>query len=177
MTNEIPTNSPEKVVGLDDNARKFIVSPLDDSFFDDKSVTSFDLIVDWLETNEVSEKKLAHKIFDDGTEQILLISKATQTDGSRKTVKQQLTEEQYRELSKDSVLHLEKNRREFTVIQGGVSYDVKYDVFSDGALHMLEVDSKNDEDRDSFDVNSFPGKLDEVTGNMDYYGYRVSKML
>lgn len=178
MTKETtPAQSPEKEPAIDDNARKFLSQPLDDSFFGDKQVATFDLVVDWLETDEVKEKKLAYKTFDDGTIQILLISKVMQDDGSRKTVKEPLTEERYRELSCDSTLHLEKNRREFSVEQDGVKYDMKYDVLADGKLHMLEVDAEDDDDRACFQPDSFPTELEEVTGNLDYYGYRVCSVL
>jgi hypothetical protein len=177
MTNEVPMNSPEKQEALDDNARKFIITPLDNSFFDDKNVTSFDLVVDWLETDEASEKKLAYKIFDDGATQILLISKVTQDDGNRKTVKEPLTDEQYRDMLAESVLHLEKNRREFRLVQSGVEYDMKYDVFADAKLCILEVDAKDDNRRAAFNAEDYPDELEEVTGNMDYYGYRICGVL
>lgn len=178
MTNETtPTNSPENEPAIDDNARKFLSQPLDDSFFDGKQVTSFKLVVDWLETDEASEKKLAYKTFDDDTTQILLISKVTQHDGSRKTVKKPLEEEHYRELTSDSVQHLEKNRREFSVVQNGVKYDMKYDVFADGKLYILEVDAESDDDRVAFSQDDFPADLKEVTGNLSYYGYRVCGIL
>lgn len=177
MANETPTNSPEKLEALDDNARKFIATPLDDSFFDGKDVTSFDLIVDWLETDEASEKKLAHKTFGDGATQILLISKATQDDGSRKTIKEPLTDKRYREMVANSILHLEKNRREFRVVQNGVWYDMKYDVFADGKFHMLEVDTEDNDKRIAFNIDDFPAELEEVTGNRDYYGYHICSVL
>jgi len=177
MTTEIPTNSPEKREALDDNARKFITAPLDDSFFDDEEVTSFNLVVDWLETDEASEKKLAYKTYKDGKKQVLLISKVTQAGGNRRTVKEPLTNERYREMLVDSMLHLEKSRHEFRVAQNGVEYDIKYDVFADGKLYMLEVDASDDHSRAAFDREDFLSELVEVTGNMDYYGYRICGVL
>lgn len=171
------SQNPEKELVVDDNARKFLSQSLDDSFFADKQVISFDLVVDWLETDETSEKKLAHKTFDDGSTQIQLIAKVMRDDGVRKTVKEPLSEERYRELTTDSILHLEKKRCEFSIEQNGVEYDTKYDIFADGKLHMLEVDAKNNDDRVSFNPEDFPAKLEEVTGNLKYYGYRICNVL
>ncbi len=173
---EIPTNNPEKGEALDDNARKFITEPLDAQLFDDKQVTSYTLVVDWLETNKASEKKLAHKTFEDGTVQILLITKLTR-GGNRKTVKEPLTEERYHQLAAGSLLHLEKTRHEFSYVQDGVTFSMKYDMFAGGTLHMLEVDAPGDDERVAFSPSQFPGGLGEVTGNLEYYGYRICAVL
>jgi hypothetical protein len=177
MADEHSINTPEKRETLDDNARKFITEPLDAQFFDDKLVTSFTLVVDWLETDESSEKKLAYKTFDDSNTQILLISKITHADGSRKTLKEPLTSAQYDELAGESVLHLEKKRYEFKYEQAGNEFELKYDVFADNKLHMLEVDAAGDDMRAAFTPEEFPATLSEVTGNLDYYGYRVCGVL
>lgn len=161
---------------LDDNARKFVTEPIPSDFFEGLRVKSFTLAVDWLEADEDYETKLARKTFDDGTVQILLIRKQT-TDEGRKTTKEPLDEGRYRELLTQSILHLKKHRRELTYEQGGVSFEIKYDVFTDGRLHMLEVDAFSDEDRTNFVPEDFPAELQEVTGDISYYGYRVCGIL
>lgn len=172
MTIDIPNNSPEKREALDDNARKFTTVLIDQHFIDSLRPTSFTIIVDWLETDVSKEKKLAHKTFEDGTTQILLIAKETQ-DGNRKTVKKPLAQERYNELVSESVLHLEKKRYEFKYDQNGKEFELKYDVFADDKLHMLEVDAASDDMRAAFAPEEFPSPLSEVTGNLNYYGYRV----
>lgn len=176
MSAEIPTNTPEKNETLNDNARKFLVEPIDPQFLTDNNASSFTLIVDWLKTGEDNEKKLAYKNFDNGDIQILLISKITK-DGSRTSVKEKITEEKYAELKSSSVLHLEKKRYEFTYNQNSTPFSVKYDVFAEGELRMLEVDAPSETERDSFNPTDFPTKLAEVTGDMQYYGYRVAHKL
>lgn len=176
MSADIPSNTPENRELLDDNARKFITEPLSEQFFDSKHVTSFVLTVDWLETGEANETKLAHKTFADGTVEILLITKTT-VDGRRQTVKEAITDATYRELAIGSTLHLEKTRYEFIYEQGGIAYAMKYDVFTDEKLRMLETDAPSDEKRAAFVPEDFPAKLSEVTGNLNYYGYRVCDIL
>ncbi|HSW77545.1 MAG TPA: hypothetical protein VLG36_01985 [Candidatus Chromulinivoraceae bacterium] len=61
MSAEIPKTTPEKREILDDNARKFTVEPISAQFLDEHSATSFTLTVDWLETSEANEKKVAYK--------------------------------------------------------------------------------------------------------------------
>ena len=77
MAEKIPENKPEKKDEAGDNARKFLVDRIDDAFLDDRKATSFVLTVDWLETAEDSEKKIAYKKFRNGEVQILLIAKVT----------------------------------------------------------------------------------------------------
>ncbi len=161
---------------LEDNARKFIVSPLDKTYLEKNSTASYVLAVDWIETSEDSEKKVAHRTFDDGHIQILLIAKVTH-DGKRSSEKREITDAEYRELLKSSVLHLEKKRYEYTIAQNGISFAVKYDEFANSDLCMAEVDASTEEERDSFNPDNFPGILSEVTGDMRYYGYRVQKMI
>ncbi len=174
MTAEIPPKSPEKKETLDDNARKFTAEPIDPAFLEEHGASSFTLTVDWLETGEDNEEKLAYKKFDNGGVQILQISKTT-VDGNRTSQKEKITEEKYRELLGSPILlHLKKKRHEFEYTQGGVTFSMKYDEFADGTLCMLEVDAASEEERDSFSPGDFPSRLDEVTGDTQYYGYRVA---
>lgn len=177
MSAEIPKNTPEKREILDDNARKFTVEPINPQFLDEHNATSFTLAVDWLETGEDNEKKVAHKKFDNGDVQILLIAKVTK-DGNRTSEKIKITEDEYKELRRSSILHLEKKRYEFEYTQGGIAYSVKYDEFLDGTLRILEVDASSEQERNSFSPSDFPeGEPEEVTGDARYYGYRVAAML
>ena len=91
MLGEIPQSNPEKKEVLDDNARKFIVEAIDPALLDSSEASSFILATDWLETSETNEKKLAHKTFDNGDIQILLIVKITK-DGNRTSEKTKISE-------------------------------------------------------------------------------------
>jgi hypothetical protein len=161
---------------LDDNARKFVVKSLGDEFLSEQQATSYLLITDWLEMGDGNERKLAYKKYTDDAVQILLISKVTTQDG-RVSQKQKIDEEEYRTLLDGSVLHVEKVRHEFNYIQDNAVFEVKYDEFTDSQLRVLEVDAKTDEERAAFDSNNFPAELVEVTGNLQYYGYRVADIL
>lgn len=160
---------------VDDNARKFLVKPLDAAFLE-KSKTSFLLATDWLETGEDSERKVAHKTYTNGETKIFLISKTTK-DGRRISERQPISQEEYAKLLEESVSHLEKMRYEFDYEQNGTVFDVKYDVFSNSDLRVLEVDAATEEERNSFELSDFPSKLTEVTGEMQYYGYRVASIV
>lgn len=173
---DIPKNDPEKKEKLDDNARKFITEALDSKFLEDNNASSFTLTVDWLETGEDTEVKVAHKKFDNDEVQILLIAKTTK-DGNRISEKEKISEERYQQLKVSSVLHLEKKRYEFDYEQNGTPFSVKYDEFADGKLNMLEVDASSEEQRESFDPKEFPSELKEVTGDIRYYGYRVAEII
>lgn len=173
---EISKNNPEKKEKLEDNARKFITEVLDSKFLEDNDASSFTLTVDWLETGEDTEVKVAHKKFDNGEVQILLIVKTTK-DGNRISEKEKITEEKYEQHKASAVLHLKKKRYEFEYEQNGTRFSVKYDEFADGTLNMLEVDALSDRQRESFSPDDFPAKLKEVTGNMRYYGYRVAEIM
>lgn len=170
---ETQTDSSKNKETLDDNARKFIVEAIDSRFLEENSASSFNLIVDWLETSENNEKKVAYKKFDNGDVQILLIAKTTK-NGHRTSEKEKISEEKYKEFLRSSILHLEKKRYEFDYMQNDVLFSVKYDEFSDGKLCILEVDASNEEERQSFNPAEFPARLKEVTGDMQYYGYRIA---
>lgn len=167
--------NPERQI-LDDNARKFTCCLLDSSSLASDEVTSFLLVTDWLETGEDNEKKLAYKKFKNGDVQLLLIAKVTK-DGSRTTEKRKITGEEYNELLTSSVLRIEKVRQEFAYEQNGVNFSVKYDDFGEDKLKIVEVDAPTDHARDSFDPQTFPADLTEVTGDMSYYGYRVARYI
>lgn len=173
---EIPTNNPKKKETFDDNARKFTVETLDPQFLNEHRAVSFTLIVDWLELGKDSEKKIAHKKFDNGDVQILLITKITK-DNSRTSEKEKITEEKYKDLHGSSVIHLEKRRFEFEYSQNNTLFSIKYDEFADSELRILEVDASNEAERSAFDPNEFPSKLVEVTGDRRYYGYRVAEIV
>ena len=173
---EIPKKSPEHKEALDDNARKFLVTPINPDFLVDNKASSFVLVVDWLETNEATEKKVAYKQFDNGDTQILLITKTT-LDGNRTSVKEPISEDDYSKLTASSVLHLEKRRYEFDYAQANTMFSLKYDEYSDKKLCVLEVDGGDEDTRNSFDPKNFPASLDEVTGDISYYGYRVADVV
>jgi hypothetical protein len=101
---------------LDDNARKFIVDPINHAFLEENGASLFTLTVDWLETGEDNEKKLAYKKFDNGDIQILLISKITK-DGNRTAVKEKIAEEEYEELASSSILHLESDAMNLRILK------------------------------------------------------------
>jgi hypothetical protein len=176
MSVEYPTPNPERKEILDDNARKFIVGAIDPTLLDAHHASAHTLTVDWLETEEDNEKKVAYKRFDTGAIQILLIAKVTK-GGDRKTVKDKITEDEYRELIPASVLHLKKKRYEFEYTQNDISFSMKYDEFSNSPLCILEVDALSDEERNTFDPRLFPQDLSEVTGDLRYYGYRIAAIL
>jgi len=176
MSAEIPAKNPEKKEKLDDNARKFITEALSPEFLEASGASSFTLTVDWLETGKDNEVKIAHKKFDNGDVQILLIAKVTK-DGNRTSEKEKISEEKYQQLKASSVLHLEKKRYEFEYGQNGTPFSVKYDEFADDRLNMLEVDASDERERNSFSPDDFPANLEEVTGDMRYYGYRVAEIV
>lgn len=160
---------------MEDNARKFIVDAIDFDFLKENNVTSFLLVVDWLITQEDAEKKVVYKKFDTGVVQFWLVEKIIDS-GNRITNKNKLSDLEYKDLLKHSTVHLEKKRHEFNFIQDNVSFAVKYDEF-EGELRMLEVDASNEVERNNFKLENFPYKLTEVTGDLRYYGYRVSEMI
>lgn len=177
VMSEVPTATPEKKEVLDDNARKFTLDDISPVFLDNNSASSFVMTTDWLVTDEDSEGKLAYKKFKNGKVQILLIKKIMDGDGKRTSVKEKITEESYNELRAHSILQVEKTRFEFVYSQDGNDFTMKYDEFTDSELRVLEVDAENDKQRESFDKAKFPAALTEVTGNLDFYGYRVAKLV
>lgn len=169
---ERPSPERQKEV-LDDNARKFIAEPLSADFLSQHGAVSYVLTTDWLETDENSEKKAVCKRYDDGDIQRLLITKVTK-DGVRTSEKEKIAKDEYDELLKHSLIRVEKRRAEFSYEQNGTIFEAKYDEFAASNLRILEIDAATDEWRQSFEP--YDG-LYEVTGNMDYYGYRVAQQV
>ncbi len=161
---------------MDDNARKFITEPLSTDFLKENNATSYILTTDWLETAEDTEKKLAYKKYETGEVAILLISKITK-GGKRISEKNKITEQEYMDHLAGSILRIEKRRYEFNYTQGGVVFSIKYDEFINSDLKILEVDAGGEQERNAFDPAQFLVPLHEVTGDMRYYGYRVSDIL
>ncbi len=181
---EIPTNTPEKQVALDDNDLKFTLSDLPFGVLyenaEERKVRSYLLTTDWLETGETNEKKIVRKKHEDGTIEMLLIEKQTDATGNRPEPpkKEILNEEQYNQLLLQSVLRVEKVRSEFKYQQNGTTFSMKYDDFVGSKLRVLEVNAGSEAERLSFDRNEFlPGQLTNVTGQIEYYGYRVAKLV
>lgn len=169
-----PKNPKEQ---LDDNARKFVITRLDADFLESCEASSYDLVTDWLETVEESEKKVVCKRYDNGDVQRLRITKVTK-DGNRTSEKEAITEEEYEALRASASVHVEKRRHEFAYRQDGVSFVMKYDEFLDSDLCVLEVDAETEELREAFvpEPGLF-GVVQEVTGDVRYYGYRVAGMI
>jgi hypothetical protein len=183
MTAEIPQPEKEEEA-VDDNARKFEVGPIDTQFLEENKAKSFELTVDWLETDKDSETKLAYKDRGNGDVKILLITKITdEATGKRKTVREEITEENYRELLHSSELRLKKKRYEFTYTQNSTPFSINYDEYADSKLRILEVDApkvddSTEEDRKPFDREDFPIELaEEVSGNRRYDGYRIADLV
>ena len=170
MTNEAP-RTPERKEILDDNARKFITEAIDPQFLAAHDATSFRLVVDWVETGTDGEMKVVRKQFENGTVQLLLVAKVTK-DGNRTAEKREITEEEYEKWLASPTLHLEKTRYEFEYTQGDVPFSMKYDMLAGGKC-MLEVDAADEAKRATFDPTDFSVGLEEVTGDENYYGYRV----
>lgn len=171
-------SSPDKLKEqLDDNARKFVIVQLPSDFLENHGASSYDLVTDWLETAEESEKKVVCKRYDNGDVQRLLITKVTK-DGNRKSEKRFITEEEYEVLRASASVHVEKRRHEFVYQQGGVSFAMKYDEFLNSDLCVLEVDAETEELRDLFEPElELFDIAHEVTGDMRYYGYKVAGMV
>lgn len=176
MSTEIPTKNPEKREGIDDNDRKFVSHPIDSEFLKAQNASSYLLTTDWLETNTETETKIARKDFENGEVQLLHIAKVT-INGDRKSKKKPISEIEYVKLLDPSKPHVEKRRYEFTLIQNGISFTIKYDEFTDSELRILEVNAPSDDERKAFDPSEFPYELTEVTGNEQYVGYRVADLI
>ncbi len=177
MKEQLPQPSPEHTPITDDNARKFIVTPLPHEFLLDHNATSYDLVVDWLETDEAREQKLAHKTYADGTVDIRHITKTTDAAGNRSSTKPSLSSDRYKELLSAASVHLEKKRYEFRYIHHGEVFQCNYDEFTGSNLRILEVDAQDEQTRQSFTPDAFPAELHEVTGELSYYGYRIVDLL
>ncbi len=163
----------EKKEVVEDNARKFVLETISPEFLAESKAIGYVLITDWIATAEDTEEKLVYKKLDSGEVQYFSIAKITR-DGSRTTDKKKISEEEYKSRLPSSILRLEKKRYDFSLIQDGISFACKYDEFPQGKLRMLEVDAANEPERKQFNPDVFPFKLQEVSGDMRYYGYRVA---
>ena len=171
----VPSPEQQKEV-LDDNARKFVLDSLAPTFIEEGNEVVFLMTTDWLETGQDTEKKLAYKKFRNGDVQILLIAKVTK-DGHRTSEKTKINEAQYNDLLKQSICRVQKIRHEFQHTQNGVVFDVKYDEFIDSPLRVLEVDAGSEKEREAFNPTDFQAGVSEVTGQSEYYGYRVASII
>jgi hypothetical protein len=161
---------------IDDDARKFVVPRLESSVFSGSDTVSYNLIIDWIKVDGEVEQKIVRKEFQSGEVTILLVTKPTGV-GNRKTDKEKISEEKYKEYLLTSKRHIEKRRYEFKIVQNGVTFLLKYDEFKGGTTRMLEVDAASAAERKLFDPSKFPSNLAEVTGNEKYYGYKMADML
>jgi len=176
---EIPKNNPEKKEVLDDNDLKFTLGDINAEFLQENRAISYLLTTDWLEIGEKSEKKLAYKKHKNGDEEFLLIQKFTDENGNRPEPpkKEKLSLEQYNQLFGQSVRRVEKMRFEFDYLQNGTTFSMKYDEFVDSKLRVLEVNAESEAKRKSFEPSEFPYELTDVTGKIEYYGYRVAELV
>lgn len=174
MTRESFSQSKQEVECVPDDARKFVVHNLDSTILDSDDIVRCNFPTDWLETDENTEKKIVRKVYDDGTVQMLLIAKATES-GKRSSEKKPLTQDEYDSLLELSQLRVEKNRYSFIFTQENTSFKVNYDEFTGSELRILEVDADTEELRAMFDPKEFPAQLEEVAaGDRSYEGYRVA---
>lgn len=178
MTAEIPMTNPENKETLEDNALKFTLEGISSDFLQENGAKSFLLTTDWLEMGENSEKKLAYKKFENGDVQILLIQKFTDENGNRTVPpKESLSLEQYSQLLKQSICRVEKMRHEFDYLQDNTKFSMKYDEYVDSKLRILEVDAQDEYLRELFEPDEFSYELTNVTGQIEYYGYRVAQLV
>lgn len=196
---EIPKTNPEqekKEAGVDDNARKFIVGPIDKSFLEKSGVSSTKLIIDWVDRSIINDffSRDELELIDEGDEtevklaykedlnnrniEILLIAKIIYKNGTRKKIPKHLDKEKYenfKESLEPTSPHLEKIRHEFTYTQNDVPFPVKYDEFVGSDLRMLEVEDSSEGKH--FDSDNFPIELREVSDDPRYSGYRVAEVI
>ena len=176
MPEEIPVSQPEKKEAIDDNARKFILDAIDPQFLRGGGAISYDLVTDWLITDAASEKKVVYKKFESREVEYFAIEKISDGRG-RKTNKKKISEGEYKILLGSSILRSAKRRSDFNFVQNGTSFAMKYDEFPNEKLHMLEIDAATETERTKFNIDEFPFKLTEVTGDLRYYGYRVAETI
>lgn len=190
---ELPPKPEREQKQVDDNDRKFVLTPVEDGEFNPVYEKAYDMTTWWLIAEDNREKKLVHKVFHSGVEEYWLITK--KTDGkNRKSDKVLLYTDADTDAEVDAdalkgIMELvgnrddssRKARYELSYVQGDIKYNLKYDVFIDSYLRVLEVDSvsKRAEERDAFDPRAFEGlfqhsfALEEVTGQAAYTGHNV----
>jgi len=158
----------------EDNARKFITNNFDTDFLQQHNAILSSLEIDWIAADEYRESKVVYRKYSDGKRRYLLITKLT-AGKNRTASKTEIDENRYHELVASSCLRLLKDRYEFHFVQDNIFFVSTFDVFDTGKLFILEVDgvNGNEEERLAFDPRRFPYDLLEVTGNIEYYGFRL----
>ena len=169
---ELPTAGPEKRESVPDDARKFIIEASDLPLDDQDRIVTYLLITDWIKMGEDDEEKIVFKQHLDGSVELLHIEKVSK-DGKRTAVKRKISPEEYETKLKLSQVRVEKQRHELKMMQSGMTFDGKYDVFNGPrGLQMLEVDG---EARDDFNAELFAeNSMTEVSGDRSYEGYRIA---
>jgi hypothetical protein len=177
MDTEQPAKTPEKKEALDDNALKFIIDEINPVTIASGEITSYEMTTDWIHTGVDDEEKLVLKQYDDGSVKRLRIRKERDSEGGRKSVKTPLSENEYLSLLVHSKITSTKKRTDFIYQQNGTQFVMTYDEFTGSALRILEVDAENPTLRQKFKTALLPAELKSVTGDLRYYGYRVTDML
>ena len=171
---------------VDDNARKFIVEPIEsDLIAPDRSKVQ-DMTFHWTDTRADFESKVVEKlyVYEDKEPEIRQIAKKTDEQGKRKSTPEDIARGTFLQVCADfpDMPHLEKRRTEFFVLQNGISYRLKYDEFTGYNFYMVEVDTNpaadmTDQDLSDFDPSDFFVSIAEVTGEPAYTGYRIVETL
>ena len=173
--NTEPKPAPHELTKeIPDNARKFTLTDRPD-FLSEHDATGFLLVTDWLDMSKDAETKIVRKEFGDGRVQLLLIAKETDANGNRKAKKAEISEAEYLDLLPATKCNVTKQRYEFTFAQDLREFSLKYDVFQDSTLRVLEVDAPDEAQRSLFDPTQFPSELAEVSDGPTYSGYRVAE--
>lgn len=171
---------------VSDNARKFIVAPVDPELIPENNSFVHDLTIHWVSTEPNFEVKDVKKINarDEMDGAILRIIKTTYEDGSRETVREPISLSEFLRTTEQfpDMPHLEKRRTEFFVVQNGKPFLIKYDEFAGNDLRMIEVEidprtHMTEDDLVRFDPNEFFGVEEEVTSDARYKGYRIVETL
>lgn len=179
MSAEIPNYSPETET-KPDNDRKFIVTSgaIDLKTLTDETLEEYDMTVDYTVINDhgdgnYEEEKIARKVYDDGSEKILKIAKE-KLNGNRSAKKMAVTTEEYPGLVTNPLKHLFKRRHELIYRQhDGAEFAIKYDILENGKLYMIEVGPNIAAIGGAFNMDEFPAKLIEVSGDKDYEGHQM----
>ena len=185
MSNFPPTPETE-AKPVSDNARKFIVDPIEPELIPVNNSFVHNMVIHWMSTEPRFEVKVVKKINarDDMDGAILRIMKTTHEDGRRETTREPIPYGEFLEVCErfPDTPHLEKRRTEFFVVQNDKPYLIKYDEFSDSDLRMIEVEidpraKMTEDDLNGFDPAEFFDVRDEVTADPSYKGYRIVETL
>ena len=170
--------APVRATLTEDNARKFLAGPFSPKFLEQHSAIEFSLATDWLFGESACEIKAVCRKRVNAQARYHLITKFS-SGANRLSHKFELAEDAYCRLIKSSCARLEKQRWEFSFLQDGVLFSLKYDRFDIGDCYVLEVDAANGQQhvRQSFHADFFPYTLEEVSGDMRYYGIRMVETL